>query len=114
MSIGHIKEFDKKRLTTAATCVKPDGTHVVTVIEPVEEIEHWVSPTTGNKYPTKVVLRAPSIDCVLTVEVPYKAQEIVSTVGGVTKYEGAAIVTGTFEGEKVSGECYLELVGYWR
>jgi hypothetical protein len=58
-------------------------------------------------------MRAPGVDSTLTVEVPLKEQEIVSKVG-LTKYEGAAIVTGTFEGERVSGDCYLEFVGIWK
>jgi hypothetical protein len=114
MSIGQIKQFDKKKMTSGVTCVKPDGTHIVTDIELVEELEYWISPRTGNKYPTKVVVRAPGVDCILTVEAPYKEQEIISKFGGVTKYEAGAIVTGTFEGEEVNGECYIEVVGYWK
>lgn len=114
MSIGQIKEFDKKRLTSGATCTQPDGTHIITSIEPIEEVEYWTSPATGNKYPTKIVVRAPGVDSTLTIEVPFKEQEIISKVGGVTKFEGAATVTGTYEGQSVNGDCYLELVGYWK
>jgi len=45
--------------------------------------------------------------------VPYKAQEIVSSEAALTKYEGAAVVTGTYQGEPVTGQAYLELVGDW-
>jgi hypothetical protein len=59
------------------------------------------------------VFRAPQIQTELTIEVPYKDQEIVSKVGGLTKYEGATLVTGTHHGEPVTGHGYLELVGHW-
>ena len=40
----------------------------------------------------------------------YKPQQIISQVSGL----GAADVTGTYKGESVSGESYVELAGTWR
>lgn len=114
ISLSQIQEFDKKKLSLMASIVKPDGMYISTQIEPIEKLEYWTSPRTGNKYPTKFIVRIPSVDAVLTIEVPYKEQEIVSKMGGLTKYEGAAIVIGTFGGLEVNGECYVELVGYWK
>jgi hypothetical protein len=45
--------------------------------------------------------------------VPYKQQEIVSTVDILTKFEGTATVTGTYHGQQVTGHAFLELVGNW-
>ncbi len=96
------------------TAVHPDGTHVVVPrIEPVEMSEYWTSPVTGHRYPTRCVFRASQIDTELIVEVPYKQQEIVSSVDILTKFEGSATVTGTYQGQQVTGYAFLELVGNW-
>jgi len=47
------------------------------------------------------------------VEVPYKEQEIVSDIDILTKFEGTATVTGTYQGQQVTGTAFLELVGNW-
>jgi hypothetical protein len=57
--------------------------------------------------------RAPQIGTELTVEVPYKQQEIVSSVDILTKFEGTATVTGTYQGQQVTGHAFLEFVGNW-
>ncbi len=44
---------------------------------------------------------------------PYKQQEIVSSAAALTKFEGSATVTGTYQGQQVTGYGYLELVGNW-
>jgi predicted secreted hydrolase len=96
------------------TAVHPDGTHVVVPrIEPVQTSEHWTSPATGHRYPTRCVFRAPQINAELIIEVPYKQQEIVYSVNILTKFEGSATVTGTYQGEQVTGHAFLELVGNW-
>jgi hypothetical protein len=53
------------------------------------------------------------LDQPLTVEVPYKEQEIVSDIDILTKFEGTATVTGTYQGQQVTGTAFLELVGDW-
>jgi hypothetical protein len=45
--------------------------------------------------------------------VPYKQQEIVSSVDILTKFEGTATVTGTYQGQQVTGHAFLEFVGNW-
>lgn len=101
-------------LFLALTAVHPDGTHVVApTMLPVEATDAWTSPRTGRSYPTRCVVRAPQIGTELIIEVPYKEQEIVSKEPSLTKYEGAATVTGTYLGQRVTGHAYLELVGDW-
>jgi hypothetical protein len=96
------------------TAVHPDGTHIVAPrIDPVSTSDYWTSPTTGHHYPTRCVFRAPQIDTELIVEVRSKQQEIVSSVDILTKFEGSATVTGTYQGQRVTGPAFLELVGNW-
>ncbi len=114
VAAAQIRDMINNKIYVVLTAVHPDGTHVVVPrIEPVETSEYWTSPATGHRYPTRCVVRAPQIDTELTIEVPYKQQEIVSAVDILTKFEGSATVTGTYQGQQVSGYGYLELVGNW-
>ena len=114
IGLAQLRDLVHNQIFLALTAVHPDGTHVVLpTMEPVETTDYWTSPTTGRRYPTRCVVRAPQIDTELVVEVPYKAQEIVSAEPSLTKFEGAATVTGTYQGQRVAGHAYLELVGDW-
>lgn len=112
MSAGQITLFDSKKILHMLTIVEPDGTHIITSIEPIEKSEYWLSPKTGNKYPTKLALKAPAQGISLEIEIPYKQQEIIRKSGSY--YEGAAKVTGTYKGTVVTGVCYCEYVGNWK
>jgi predicted secreted hydrolase len=114
VAAAQIRDMINNKIYLMLTAVHPDGTHVVVPrIEPVETSEYWTSPTTGHRYPTRCVFRAPQIDTELIVEVPYKQQEIVSSVDILTKFEGTATVTGTYQGQQVTGHAFLEFVGNW-
>jgi hypothetical protein len=80
VAAAQIRDMINNKIYLILTAVHPDGTHVVVPrTEPVETSEYWTSPTTGHRYPTRCVFRAPQIDTELTVEVPYKEQEISPT-----------------------------------
>jgi predicted secreted hydrolase len=114
VAAAQIRDMVNDKIYIMLTAVHPDGTHVVVPrIEPVETSEYWTSPATGHRYPTRCVFRVPQIDTELTIEVPYKQQEIVSSVDILTKFEGTATVTGTYQGQQVTGHAFLELVGNW-
>lgn len=114
VAIAQLRDMVNQEIFLALTAVHPDGTHVVVpTMLPVEATDPWISPVTGRSYPTRCVVRAPQIDTELIIEVPYKEQEIVSKEPSLTKYEGAATVTGTYQGQQVTGQAYLELVGDW-
>jgi predicted secreted hydrolase len=114
VAAAQIRDMINDKIYIMLTAVHPDGTHVVVPrIEPVEMSEYWTSPATGHRYPTRCVFRAPQIGTELTVEVPYKQQEIVSSVDILTKFEGTATVTGTYQGQQVTGHAFLEFVGNW-
>lgn len=111
ISIGEITMWGDKTFQGFATIVEPDGTTIQTQLLPSKKSEVWQSPRTGRKYPTRLEYEIPGVDCKLLVEVPFKSQEIVSEMGGTTKFEGAAVMTGTYRGKPVKGEGYVELVG---
>ncbi|MFD5074532.1 lipocalin-like domain-containing protein [Streptomyces sp. NPDC058371] len=114
ISLAQLRDMVNQEIFLTLTAVHPDGTHVVApTMLPVEATNHWTSPVTGRSYPTRCVVRAPQIGTELIIEVPCKEQEIVSKEPSLTKYEGAATVTGTYQGEPVTGHAYLELVGDW-
>jgi predicted secreted hydrolase len=114
VAAAQIRDMVNNKIYLLLTAVHPDGTHVVVPrIEPVDMSEYWTSPTTGHAYPTRCVFRAPQIDTELIVEVPYKQQEIVSSVDILTKFEGTATVSGTYQGQQVTGDAFLEFVGNW-
>ncbi|MFF3466599.1 lipocalin family protein [Streptomyces sp. NPDC002619] len=112
--IAQLRDLVNQQIFLALTAVHPDGTHVVApTMLPVEATDPWTSPVTGRSYPTRCVVRAPKIGTELIIEVPYKEQEIVPKEPSLTKFEGAATVTGTYQGQRVAGHAYLELVGDW-
>ena len=114
ITVGQVRDMINNKIYLPLTAVHPDGTHVVVpCAQPVEASEYWTSPATGHCYPTRCVFRAPQISTELAVEVPYKQQEIVSAVDMFTKLEGSATVTGTYQGQPVTGRSYLEVVGNW-
>ena len=114
IALGQVRDIRNRKLFLGLTAVDPAGTHLVlNRAEPIETSDYWTSPATGRRYPTRCVFRAPQTQTELIIEVPYKDQEIVSKLGGLTKYEGAALISGTHQGQPVTGRGYLELVGHW-
>jgi len=114
VAVAQVRDMVNHQIFLALTAVHPDGTHVVVpTMEPIEATDYWTSPTTGRRYPTRCVVRAPQIDTELIIEAPYKQQEIVSAEPSLTKFEGAATVKGAYQGKPVTGSAYLEFVGDW-
>ncbi len=68
----------------------------------------WDSPQ-GGTYPSGWTLRLPERDLELYVVPVISDQELFTTV---RYWEGAVDVTGTLDGERVSGRGYVELTGY--
>ena len=99
-----------------ATILHPDGSQIVTVVEPLSmgESDHWLSPKSGQKYPTHWIVKIPAMDAILEVTPSPREQEIVSLIDVLHKYEGASFVKGTYKGKKTTGYCYVELVGPWK
>lgn len=77
--------------------------------------EHWVSPSTGARYPTRWELRIPSLNLTLEAITPLQSQELVATSEAVPSYwEGAILLQGKKNSAAISGSGYLEMTGYAR
>lgn len=75
----------------------------------LEVLDTWRSPTSGAQYPARWRLRLPAASLDLIVEPWIADQELdVSFI----YWEGAVRLTGTRQGQPVSGVGYVELTGY--
>lgn len=95
------------------TVIDKSGKHWVVNLAPLSEAadEHWLSAQSGYKYPTRWKVNVPALDMLLEVVASPREQEI---NGLSPRYEGASIITGIIGGEKVTGHCYVEMVGDWK
>ncbi|MBK6313001.1 MAG: carotenoid 1,2-hydratase [Blastocatellia bacterium] len=75
--------------------------------------EMWRSEVSGAEYPTRWTMEVPERRLSLTVRAAFEGQELVTDRStGVTYWEGAVIVEGTRDGNRVAGRGYLEMTGY--
>jgi predicted secreted hydrolase len=72
-------------------------------------LSRWTSPRTGAVYPARWRIRVPGEGLDLVV-VPWIAEQEMRT--SFVYWEGAVRVSGTREGEALSGHGYVELTGY--
>jgi predicted secreted hydrolase len=96
---------------SAGTLVAADGTarRLEAGDVQVETLAHWTSPRSGVRYPARWRLRVPSAELRLEI-VPRLADQELSV--GTRYWEGAVAVTGTAGAWSVTGQGYVELVGY--
>lgn len=73
----------------------------------------WTSPNTGAEYPSGWTVRVPGEDIQLELSPIVADQEIISARPESAIYwEGKVSVSGTRNGDPVSGDGYVELTGY--
>jgi len=72
----------------------------------------WTSPDSGISYPSGWTLEVPDAQLSLNVTPLLEAQELQTRSTGVTYWEGLCRFTGQRAGAPVTGEGYVELVGY--
>ncbi len=74
----------------------------------VEVLEHWQSPETGARYPTRWKVRVPSVSIDLEVRALISSSELDGTATtGVVYWEGPVEAQGS-----TTGEGYVEMTGY--
>jgi predicted secreted hydrolase len=73
-------------------------------------IEWWKSPSTPARYPVAWKIDVPDQQLQLTVRAIIPNQELALPV--ITYWEGAVELTGTRNGQPITGRGYLELTGY--
>ncbi len=75
----------------------------------VEVLDHWTSPVTHARYPSRWTLRIPALGLVLEIRPRLADQEMRTSF---RYWEGAVSVAGTAGGRTLSGSGYVELTGY--
>lgn len=110
-SLGQTSPF------SSGTFVDREGdARVLTMDEfSIDPTGEWKSPKSGAVYPSGWVIKVPSLDLEVTVTPVLLDQEL-DTRGTtmIVYWEGACDVTANVSGENVSGNAYVELVGYDR
>jgi hypothetical protein len=98
-----------------ATVLHPDGSYDLAAVTPLAggADKVWVSPVSGQAYPTRWRVNIPALNTKLVINVTgTDDQEIVNALIG-PRYEGTASFSGTYQGKQVTGETYVEMVGRW-
>ncbi|MFG1412001.1 lipocalin family protein [Xanthobacter sp. VTT E-85241] len=95
------------------TVIDESGRHRVAELVPLvdDACDYWVSPQSGSRFPTRWRVKVRALDMDLQVVAKPREQEV---RGMHARYEGASSVSGTVRNEKVSGYCYVEMVGDWQ
>lgn len=96
-----------------ATILSPDGSQRVVPVEPVISAarDFWKSDVCRNDYPTKWTITIPTCNAKLDVTTEIKNQELqFNWVKPLNHYEAASTITGIYEGEAVTGRCFVELL----
>ncbi|MDQ6704891.1 MAG: lipocalin family protein, partial [Acidobacteriota bacterium] len=73
----------------------------------LEPLEYWRSSKTKARYPVRWRIRVPSINLTLDCNAAIPNQELSTTHGGTTYWEGAVTYSGSSKGVG-----YLEMTGY--
>jgi predicted secreted hydrolase len=93
-------------VSSSSTLQSPDGTmyYVASTMTPLAP--RWKSPVTGETYYTRVRVQIPLFDADFTVAAPIADQEFPTQ--GAPVYEGIGSVAGTFQGEPITGDGWIE------
>lgn len=110
-SSGGISDFSSGTFVSA----KGEATALANDDFVIEPTGYWKSPNTGATYPSgwKVTVAKFEIELIIT---PVMSDQELDTRGTtmIVYWEGACKVSGTVKSEKISGNAYVELVGYDR
>jgi predicted secreted hydrolase len=96
---------------SSGSIAAPDGTSRTLPFRAfsLDALDHWKSPRSGARYPSRWRVRIPSEGLDLTVTPLLADQELDVSF---RYWEGAVAVEGTRRGARVSGQGYVELTGY--
>jgi predicted secreted hydrolase len=110
-----IRDAQKRPLSTVGTAVAADGTVSEIPASAIhsQSTATWTSPHTGAVYPSgwQVTIDTPGL--ALTLTPALQDQELVTTQStGLAYWEGAVNISGTEQGQPITGQGYVELTGY--
>jgi predicted secreted hydrolase len=95
--------------------VTPSGESVHLTREQIvlEVLDHWTSPRSGARYPSKWQIAIPSLGLDLAIKPNLADQELTTPESTrVTYWEGSVDASGSIEGQPVTARGYVELTGY--
>ena len=102
-------------VTSSGSLVTSDGRviHIRREQMRVTPLRRWKSPKSGATYPVRWRVELPQLRVTLTLDPLLDAQELITAGStGVTYWEGAVDVIGSFDGVPVRGGGYVEMTGY--
>jgi len=100
---------------SSGTFVLPNGSSRALAFQDlkISVTRHWTSPVSGARYPHQWTFSIPDEDIELSLSPRMANQELITTRSTrVTYWEGAVDVTGTWKGQDIHGQGYVELTGY--
>jgi predicted secreted hydrolase len=101
--------------TSSGTLVSPDGktAHLKLSDLSIEVLDHWKSPKSGARYPSRWRVRIPTAGIEISLAPLVAAQELMTEGStGVIYWEGAVEGKGRTGGKEVTCEGYVEMTGY--
>lgn len=116
ISLWDVGNTEMKIETAWATILHEDGAHTVTSVKPLRNAatEKWKSPISGLSYPNHWTVEIPAFDAHMEVSTYPANQELVSEYDSAQKFEGTSKITGIYKGNRVTGFCYVEMLGNWK
>jgi predicted secreted hydrolase len=109
--------FTKQGEERWATVLHRDGSQSIVSVSPLakDATDFATSPTTGQRYAGQWTVEIPGLDTRLTVTATPTLQEIQAHdpfSPGIN--EAASTVTGSYQGQPVTGRAYVEQMGNWK
>ncbi len=99
----------------AGAFIESDGTRIPLTLSDytIENLDHWTSPASKARYPSKWRITIPSRNFQATIT-PYVSDQELRTenTARITYWEGAVAVEAVRNGTPVAGEGYVEMTGY--
>jgi predicted secreted hydrolase len=117
MMLYFLHDANGNTSSTYADYIGANGQDYLIPVNVIQDtaLDHWVSPTTGARYPSgwKLTVNYPHVRVSLTITPLLKNQElVVFSSTGNSYWEGAVGIQGQFQGAPIQGEGYVELTGY--
>ena len=104
-------------VTSSGSLIASDGQviHIKRDQIRITPLGRWKSARSGATYPSGWRVEVPTFNVALTMQPLMREQELITPGStGLTYWEGACDVSGTFGGTPVRGEGYVEMTGYDR
>jgi predicted secreted hydrolase len=101
--------------SSSGTLITPSGDtfHLKLPDISIEVLDHWKSPKSGGRYPSRWRIKIPFARIEMEISSLVPSQELLTEGStGVIYWEGAVAGKGTSGGKPITCEGYVELTGY--